>query len=125
MPQVIRETSNIMTDIDHLNTICSQTRRDIVRMVHAVQSGHPGGSLGCTEFMVAMYYDILRHSPEDFTIEGFASETVKEHYTDIYDKFYSNTKDKRTLSEPHFTRYDIKNNPYAIKILKDYKNQDY
>jgi len=70
MPQVIRETLKTMTDIEYLNTICSQTRRDIVRMVHANQSGHPGGSLGCTEFMVALYFDILRHEAKDFSIEG-------------------------------------------------------
>lgn len=70
MPQVIEETRKIMTDINHLNSICSQTRRDIVRMVHAVKSGHPGGSLGCTEFMVAMYFDILRHNAKEFTIGG-------------------------------------------------------
>lgn len=46
-------------DIAQLKKICSQIRRDIVRMVHACQSGHPGGSLGCTEFFVALYFKIL------------------------------------------------------------------
>lgn len=49
-----------MPDIQDLDKICSQVRRDIVRMVHAVQSGHPGGSLGCTEFFIALYFHILR-----------------------------------------------------------------
>ncbi|MEO1052208.1 MAG: transketolase [Bacteroidota bacterium] len=49
-------------NIDELKNICSQVRRDIVRMVHAVQSGHPGGSLGCTEYFVAMYFNIMKHS---------------------------------------------------------------
>ena len=49
--------------IPQLNRIASQVRRDIVRMVHSAQSGHPGGSLGCTDFMVAMYFRILEHSP--------------------------------------------------------------
>lgn len=52
-----------------LTDLTSQVRRDIVRMVHAVQSGHPGGSLGCTEFFVAMYFHLLRHNP-DFSMEG-------------------------------------------------------
>lgn len=49
--------------IPQLNRIASQVRRDIVRMVHSAQSGHPGGSLGCTDFMVAMYFRILKHNP--------------------------------------------------------------
>ena len=56
-------------DLNHLKKLCSQIRRDIVRMVHACQSGHPGGSLGCTEFFVALYFHILKHDPS-FTMEG-------------------------------------------------------
>ncbi|MEM7107463.1 MAG: transketolase [Bacteroidota bacterium] len=48
-------------NLPELEKIASQTRRDIVRMVHAVQSGHPGGSLGCTEFFVALYFHVLKH----------------------------------------------------------------
>ncbi|MGB3591964.1 MAG: transketolase [Nonlabens sp.] len=50
-----------MADIQHLKKIVSQVRRDIVRQVHAVNSGHPGGSLGCTEFLVALYNEIMHH----------------------------------------------------------------
>lgn len=53
-----------------LRKICSQVRRDIIRMVHSVQSGHPGGSLGCTEFMVALYFSVMNHDPVNFTMEG-------------------------------------------------------
>src|SRR5690606_34857849 len=56
-------------DIDRLNKLASQIRRDIVRMVHACQSGHPGGSLGCTDFFVALYFHILKHNPE-FKMDG-------------------------------------------------------
>ncbi|MEO6490006.1 MAG: transketolase [Ferruginibacter sp.] len=52
-----------------LKDIASQIRRDIVRMVHAVQSGHPGGSLGCTEFFTALYFKIMKHNP-DFKMDG-------------------------------------------------------
>lgn len=48
-------------DIASLKKLASQIRRDIVRMVHACQSGHPGGSLGCTEFFVALYFKIMKH----------------------------------------------------------------
>lgn len=47
-------------DITQLKTIAAQVRRDIVRMTHNAKSGHPGGSLGCTEFMVALYFEVLR-----------------------------------------------------------------
>lgn len=59
-----------MADIEHLQSLCSQTRRDIVRMVHAVNSGHPGGSLGCTEFFVALYHEVMRPDAKEFTING-------------------------------------------------------
>lgn len=51
-------------NIQELEKIASQVRRDIVRMVHAVNSGHPGGSLGCTDFFVALYFHILKHNVE-------------------------------------------------------------
>lgn len=53
-----------------LKKICSQTRRDIVRMVHAVQSGHPGGSLGCVEYLVALYHEVMHHNPKPFSMDG-------------------------------------------------------
>ena len=53
-----------------IEKIPSQIRRDILRMVHAVQSGHPGGSLGCTEFFVALYFKILNHDKESFNMNG-------------------------------------------------------
>ena len=43
----------------HLNNLVIQVRRDILRMVHKVNSGHPGGSLGCAEFLVALYSKIM------------------------------------------------------------------
>jgi transketolase len=44
--------------IQELKDIASQVRRDIVRMVHSCQSGHPGGSLGCTDVVVSLYFDM-------------------------------------------------------------------
>jgi transketolase len=54
-------------DITQLKTIAAQVRRDIVRMTHNAKSGHPGGSLGCTEFMTALYFDVLRLKEESGT----------------------------------------------------------
>ncbi len=56
-------------DLIQLKKLASQIRRDIVRMVHACQSGHPGGSLGCTEYFVALYFHILKHNPK-FEMDG-------------------------------------------------------
>ncbi len=59
-----------MTDIQHLEKIASQVRRDIVRMVHAQNSGHPGGSLGCTDFLTTLYFEIMDHDPKKFDMDG-------------------------------------------------------
>jgi transketolase len=56
-------------NVEELKQISAQVRRDILRMVHAVNSGHPGGSLGCTEFFVSLYFKILRHNPA-FHMDG-------------------------------------------------------
>ncbi|MEQ8808873.1 MAG: transketolase [Imperialibacter sp.] len=50
--------------VAELKAIASQVRRDIVRMVHSCQSGHPGGSLGCTDFFVALYFHEMNHDPK-------------------------------------------------------------
>lgn len=56
--------------IEKLAKIATQVRRDIVRMVHAVNSGHPGGSLGCTDFLVGLYFHVMHHSPHPFDMDG-------------------------------------------------------
>lgn len=53
-----------------LERIASQVRRDIIRMVSGAASGHPGGSLGAADFMVALYFKVLKHNPRTFTLEG-------------------------------------------------------
>lgn len=71
-----------------LTDIASQVRRDIVRMVHAVQSGHPGGSLGCTEFFTALYFEIMNHNP-DFTMDGKGEDLFFLSNGHISPVFYS------------------------------------
>lgn len=56
-----------------LKNIATQIRRDIVRMVHAVQSGHPGGSLGCTEYFTALYFSVMKHNP-GFNMDGVGED---------------------------------------------------
>jgi len=58
-----------MADIQYLEQMARQVRRDILRMVHAVQSGHPGGSMGCAEFFTALYFQQMEHNT-DFSMEG-------------------------------------------------------
>ncbi|WP_293297391.1 transketolase [Pedobacter sp. UBA4863] len=55
--------------ISELEDIASQVRRDILRMVHAVQSGHPGASLGCADFFTALYFEVLNHNTS-FNMDG-------------------------------------------------------
>jgi transketolase len=63
-----------MADISTLKSIAAQVRRDIVRMVHAVQSGHPGGSLGCADFFTALYFEIMEHDPSNFKMDGLGED---------------------------------------------------
>jgi transketolase len=59
-----------MSSIDELKSTAHQVRRDIVRMVHGCQSGHPGGSLGCADFLVALYFDIMKLNAPVFDMDG-------------------------------------------------------
>ncbi|QIK16756.1 transketolase [Blattabacterium sp. DPU] len=54
----------------YLKDLCIQVRRDILRMVNDAKSGHPGGSLGCTEYFVALYQKIMHYNPSQFSMEG-------------------------------------------------------
>ena len=63
-----------MANINQLQRTASQVRRDILRQVHAVNSGHPGGSLGCTDFFVALYFHILKHQPSPFSMDGIGED---------------------------------------------------
>ena len=56
-----------------LQETASQIRRDIVRMVHGVQSGHPGGSLGCADFLTALYFNTMKHDPS-FNMDGVGED---------------------------------------------------
>ena len=76
-----------MADITELERIASQVRRDIIRMVHAVSSGHPGGSLGCVEYFVALYNEIMKHDPNNFTMDGIGDDVFvlsNGHISPVY-----------------------------------------
>ncbi|MBK8609912.1 MAG: transketolase [Chitinophagaceae bacterium] len=74
--------------MSNLKEIASQIRRDIVRMVHAVQSGHPGGSLGCTEYFTALYFDVMKHDPT-FNMDGIGEDLFFLSNGHISPVFYS------------------------------------
>lgn len=65
-------------EINQLKDVASQVRRDIVRMVHGCKSGHPGGSLGCTDLLVALYFDKMKLAGEDgkpvFNMDGIGED---------------------------------------------------
>ncbi len=71
-----------------LKRIASQVRRDIVRMVHGVQSGHPGGSLGCADYLTALYFDIMKHDPK-FDMNGVGEDLFFLSNGHISPLFYS------------------------------------
>ncbi|MNJ85160.1 Transketolase 1 [compost metagenome] len=57
-------------EIQQLHAIASQVRRDIVRMVSGANSGHPGGSLGCADFLTVLYFEMMKHNPDHFSMDG-------------------------------------------------------
>lgn len=71
-----------------LNDLVTQVRRDILRMVHAVNSGHPGGSLGCTEFFVAMYQNLMDRK-DTFNMDGIGEDLFFLSNGHISPVFYS------------------------------------
>lgn len=78
-----------MASTTDLNNTILQVRRDIVRMVHAVNSGHPGGSLGCTEFLVALYFQVMKHNPQKFNMNGTGEDIFFLSNGHISPVFYS------------------------------------
>ncbi|HNQ26512.1 MAG TPA: transketolase [Aquaticitalea sp.] len=77
-----------MADIKHLEDLVIQTRRDILRMVHKVNSGHPGGSLGCTEFLVALYNEVMERNAT-FDMDGIDEDLFFLSNGHISPVFYS------------------------------------
>jgi transketolase len=59
-----------MPSVQELQKIATQVRRDIIRMTHSAESGHPGGSLGCADFMTTLYFEIMKPDPGNFTMNG-------------------------------------------------------
>jgi transketolase len=78
-----------MASVTELESICTQVRRDIVRMVHAVNSGHPGGSLGCAEYLTALYFDVMKHNSANFSMDGVGEDLFFLSNGHISPVFYS------------------------------------
>ena len=78
-----------MASLAELEKIVPQVRRDIVRMVHAVNSGHPGGSLGCTEYLVTLYFGVMKHNAEKFSMDAIGEDVFFLSNGHISPVFYS------------------------------------
>jgi len=74
--------------MENLEKIATQIRRDIVRMVHGVQSGHPGGSLGCADFLTALYFKVMKHNTS-FSMDGIGEDLFFLSNGHISPVFYS------------------------------------
>ena len=72
-----------------LKDIASQVRRDILRMVHSANSGHPGGSLGCADFLTALYFNIMKHNPVEFDMDAKEQDVFILSNGHISPLFYS------------------------------------
>jgi transketolase len=67
---VLTRNINLQIFMPSLVETASQVRRDILRMVHGANSGHPGGSLGCADFLTALYFQEMKHNPEVFDMDA-------------------------------------------------------
>ena len=74
--------------MNKLKDTANQVRRDIVRMVHGVQSGHPGGSLGCADYLTALYFEVMKHDPS-FKMDGKGEDLFFLSNGHISPVFYS------------------------------------
>ena len=79
---------NKKLNVSELKIIASQVRRDIVRMVHHAQSGHPGGSLGCTDFFVTLFFNIMNRN-KSFSMNGIGEDIFFLSNGHISPVFYS------------------------------------
>jgi transketolase len=75
--------------VEELERIAGQVRRDIVRMVHACQSGHPGGSLGCADLFTALFFRVMQHQPDPFEMDGRGQDLFFLSNGHISPLFYS------------------------------------
>lgn len=73
----------------NLTEIASQVRRDVLRMVHGANSGHPGGSLGCADYFTALYFEIMKHNPASFDMDAKEQDVFILSNGHISPVFYS------------------------------------
>lgn len=78
-----------MASISELKNIATQVRRDIIRMVHGAKSGHPGGSLGCADFMTALFFEVMDAEPAKFSANGNGEDMFFMSNGHITPVFYS------------------------------------
>jgi transketolase len=90
MEEIVNPTTPLnMASVEELKQISSQVRRDIVRMVAAVNSGHPGGSLGCADYFTTLYFNVLKHDPKNWDMDGRGQDLFFLSNGHISPVFYS------------------------------------
>ncbi len=78
-----------MTNIESLTSVASQVRRDIIRMVSQAGSGHPGGSMSSADFVTALFFDVMKHSPENWSRDGKGNDMFFLSIGHVSPLFYS------------------------------------
>ena len=76
-----------MIKIEELQRISTQIRRDIVRMVTSAKSGHPGGSMSSADFLTALYFNVMKQNPQEWTRDGKGQDMFiisAGHLTPVY-----------------------------------------
>ena len=105
-----------MSDSNHLNNLVVQVRRDILRQVHKVNSGHPGGSLGCAEFLVALYQEIMERK-NTFEMDGKEEDLFFLSNGHISPVFYSVLARSGYFPVEELNTFLIKNGVKSASLL--------
>ena len=102
-------------NIAELERTATQVRRDVVRQVHGVQSGHPGGSLGCTDFLTALYFHVMDHDPSVWDMDGKGQDLFflsNGHISPVFYSVLARSGYFPVKESPHSeTRYALQGHP--------------
>lgn len=109
--------------IAQLEKTATQVRRDIVRMVNNCGSGHPGGALGCTDYLVALYHEVMTHDPKNFTMDALNEDVFYLSNGHICAVLYSTLAragyfDVSELSTHRFINSRLQGHPATAKGLE-------
>ena len=104
-----------MSNIQELSNIASQVRRDIIRMVTAAQSGHPGGSLSSTDIMTALFFSEMKHSPAQWERSGKGNDMFFLSAGHISPVFYSVLARSGYFPVSELAHWDMETNGWVLE----------